>query len=347
MRSDIEFDIEDFEALRDYLNRQGHIRAGEPVSFKKLAGGVSNRTVIVTWADGHGWALKQALAKLRVEVDWFSSPERITVEAKALRWLNRFAPPGTTPDFIFEDPTNHLMAMKAIPEEHENWKTVLLSGRIVPDHFQQFGLLLAAVHRRSSETASEVCQTFANTSYFVNLRLEPYYLYAGQKAPVAAGFLNTLAQETLRHKHSLVHGDFSPKNTLLYRDKLILLDYEVVHFGDPAFDSGFAMTHFLSKANHLPRHRTRLANAATLFWQAYSKQIATLDWADALEARAIRHTLACLLARVAGKSPLEYLTPPEVNRQREVVLRLILNSPGTINDLIAKFVEQIGAYAEN
>ena len=81
MRSDIEFDIEDFDALRDYLRREGHFRAGGPVSFKKLAGGVSNRTVLVTWADGHGWALKQALAKLRVEVDWFSSPERIMVEA--------------------------------------------------------------------------------------------------------------------------------------------------------------------------------------------------------------------------------------------------------------------------
>ncbi len=347
MRSDIEFDIEDFDALRDYLEREGHIKTGEPVSFKKLAGGVSNRTVLVTRADGHGWALKQALAKLRVEVDWFSSPERIMVEAKALRWLNRFAPPGTTPAFIFEDPSNHLMAMEAIPEGHENWKTVLLSGRIVPHHFQQFGLLLGAVHRRSSKAASEVRRTFADTSYFENLRLEPYYLYAAEKVPVAADFLNTLAQETLRHKHSLVHGDFSPKNTLLYRDKLILLDYEVVHFGDPAFDIGFAMTHFLSKAHHLPSHRTGLADAAALFWQVYSKQLAPLDWADALEARAVRHTLACLLARVAGKSPLEYLTPLEARRQREIVLRLIAQPANTIDDLISGFVEQIGTYAEN
>jgi 5-methylthioribose kinase len=347
MRSDIEFDIEDFDALRDYLRREGHFRAGGPVSFKKLAGGVSNRTVLVTWADGHGWALKQALAKLRVEVDWFSSPERIMVEAKALRWLNRFAPRGTTPAFIFEDAENHLMAMEAIPEGHENWKTVLLSGRVIPDHFQQFGLLLGAVHRRSSEAASEVSRTFADTSYFENLRLDPYYLYAAERVPVASDFLKTLAQETLRHKHSLVHGDFSPKNTLLYRDKLILLDYEVVHFGDPAFDIGFAMTHFLSKAHHLPSHRTGLADAAALFWHVYSMQVAPLDWADALEARAVRHTLACLLARVAGKSPLEYLTPLEAKRQREIVLRLITQPANTINDLISEFVEQIGAYAEN
>src|SRR5271168_3036860 len=120
----MELDIEDFDALRDYLTAQGHVKLSETVSFKRLHGGVSNRTVKVTWADERGWVLKQALAKLRVDVDWFSSPERIGVEAKALRWLNQLAPPGTTPSFIFEDMTNHLMAMEAIPEEHENWKSV-------------------------------------------------------------------------------------------------------------------------------------------------------------------------------------------------------------------------------
>src|ERR1700693_2452130 len=99
----MELDIEDFDLLRQYLTELGHMSAGDTVSFKKLLGGVSNRTVKVSWADGPTWILKQALAKLRVNVDWFSSPERIGVEAKALRWLNRSAPPGTTPAFIFED----------------------------------------------------------------------------------------------------------------------------------------------------------------------------------------------------------------------------------------------------
>src|SRR5271170_3500813 len=177
----MEVDIEDFDSLRSYLTLRGRIKPGETVSFKKLTGGVSNRTVRVERADGNGWVLKQALAKLRVDVDWFSSPERIGVEAKALRWLNQLAPPGTTPSFIFEDMTNHLMAMEAIPEEHENWKSVLLSGRIVPDHFEQFGLLLGAVHHRSSESGPECRSVFADTTYFENLRLEPYYLYTAQK----------------------------------------------------------------------------------------------------------------------------------------------------------------------
>jgi len=343
----MEFDIEEFDALRDYLREHGYAKMGEALALKKLPGGVSNRTVRVAWADGHAWVLKQALAKLRVNVDWFSSPERIGVEAKALRWLNRSAPPGTTPGFIFEDMANHLMGMEAIPEEHENWKSVLLSGQIVSNHFEQFGLLLGAIHRESSDCGAETCREFADTTYFVNLRLEPYYLYTAQKTAEAAAFLNALAQETLHQKDCLVHGDFSPKNTLIYRGKLILLDYEVVHFGDPAFDVGFALTHFLSKAHHLAKDRARLATAAEVFWQVYCKEIARLNWAGALEPRVVRHTLGCLLARVAGKSPLDYLTPEETTRQRDTVLALMVNPPSSVPDLIAEFVHKIEAYAQD
>src|ERR1700678_4839621 len=268
----MELDIENFETLRDYLTAKGYVESGERISFSKLAGGVSNRTVRLAWPDEHAWVLKQALAKLRVNVDWFSSPERIGVEAKALRCLNQLAPPGTTPAFIFEDTPHYLMGMEAIPEEHENWKTVLLSGRIISDHFEQFGLLLGALHRRSSEAIAEISKLFSDTTYFENLRLEPYSLYAARKTEGAAGFLNALARETLLHKDCLVQGDFSPKNALIYQSKLILLDYEVVHVGDPAFDLGFALTHFLSKAHHMPKERARLASAAELFWQVYCEE---------------------------------------------------------------------------
>ncbi len=342
----MELDIEEFDALRHYLAAHGHTDPGETVSFRKLLGGVSNRTVRVTRADGRAWVLKQALPKLRVTVDWFSDPERIRVEAKALRWLNRLAPPGTTPFFVFEDPANHLLAMEAIPEDHENWKSVLLAGRINSDHFEQFGLLLGAVHRKSAESGSEVCRAFSDTSYFESLRLEPYYLYTGQNVPVAANFLNGLARDTLSRKVCLVHGDFSPKNTLVHRGRLILLDYEVVHFGDPAFDVGFALTHFLSKAHHLDKERDVVARAAGLFWRTYFNQIAPLGW-DAIEERAVRHTLGCLLARVAGKSPLEYLTSEEAARQRDIVLLLIKAPPTQVSDLISEFIQRADSYAKN
>ena len=343
----MEFDIEDFEALRRYLIQQGHITDGEPALFKKLAGGISNRTVRVTCADGRAWVLKQALARLRVSIDWVSDPGRIQVEAKALRWLNRVAPPGTTPAFVFEDKANYLLAMEAIPGEYENWKTLLLSGQIVLGHFQQSGFILGTIHRQSSEAGPDLCREFAETSHFESLRLDPYYLYTSGKIPAAAGFLNALAQDALHHKISLVHGDFSPKNILVYGKELILLDYEVVHCGDPAFDVGFVFAHFLSKAHRLHQDRHRLAAAAAVFWQSYRKEIAPLEWSQLVEERAVRHSLACLLARVAGKSPLEYLTAQEIVRQRDVALELMAKPPISISDMIGEFVGKIETHAKN
>ena len=146
-----ELDIERPGALVAYLRETGRIGADEAPRVSVLAGGVSNRTVLVERANGEAWVVKQALAKLRVQVDWFSSPERIHREALGLRWLEEIAPPGTTTPLVFEDHEHHLLGMEAVPQPHENWKTMLLAGRLELDHVEQFARLLGTVHRVSNE----------------------------------------------------------------------------------------------------------------------------------------------------------------------------------------------------
>ena len=89
--------IEATAELLDYLRRHGRVRDTETPRLTVLAGGVSNRTVLVERDGQPDLVLKQALAKLRVAADWFSSPERIHREALGLRWLNELAPPGSIP----------------------------------------------------------------------------------------------------------------------------------------------------------------------------------------------------------------------------------------------------------
>lgn len=332
-------DIEDPQALLAYLRRTGRIGPDEQPRLTTLQGGVSNRTVLVEREAGEAWVLKQALAKLRVQVDWFSSPERIYREALGLAWLARLAPPGSMTPLVFEDRAQHLLAMQAVPRPHENWKMVLLSGRIQTGHVAQFATLLAAIHREGYLRRAELAEVFADRSFFESLRLEPYYSYSARQTPAAAGFLEALIRDTLARRITLVHGDYSPKNILIHQDRLILLDHEVIHFGDPAFDLGFALTHFLSKAHHLPSLRTKFAAAARECWQVYREALGKPAWAADLEPRAVRHTLACLLARVAGRSPLEYLGPEERIRQRDLVLRVIPAAPARIADLVSRFEE--------
>src|SRR6187402_3423744 len=108
-----ELDIEQPGALVSYLREKRFIDASEEPQVTVLAGGVSNRTVLVERANGEAWVVKQALAKLRVQVDWFSSPERIHREALGLRWLEKIAPPKTITPLVFEDFEAHLLGMVA------------------------------------------------------------------------------------------------------------------------------------------------------------------------------------------------------------------------------------------
>jgi tRNA A-37 threonylcarbamoyl transferase component Bud32 len=305
-----DLDIEDFSALEHYLAGRGELQAGEEAGFSKLAGGVSNRTVLVKRKNAGSMVVKQALRKLRVAVDWFGDPERIHVEARALRWLPQLAPPRTTPAFLFEDFEHHLLAMQAVPDGHQDWKKPLLQGNVVPEHFTAFGELIGTIHRNSFEHP-ELEREFADRSVFESLRLEPYYLYSASQVPEASAFLRSLVDETRQCRATLVHGDYSPKNILLSQGSLVLLDCEVVHFGDPAFDLGFSLTHFLSKAHRDRTRRSGFLSATRLYWESYRHALQDspmeLGRAPELEPRVVRHTLACLLARVAGRSPLEYL----------------------------------------
>src|SRR5262245_21625602 len=222
-----DLDIEQPDQLIAYLQQTGRIGADESPIVSVLSGGVSNRTVLVKRPTGEAWVLKQALAKLRVKVDWFSSPERIRREAEGLRWLTKLAPPGTLPDFVFEDDENYILAMGAIPEPHANWKQMLLNGQIEADHIRQFGVLLGTIHRRTYEQSEQVAPAFEDRSFFESLRIEPYYSYTASQVPETAAFLNELIDETRATRLTLVHGDYSPKNILVYQDRLILLDHEV------------------------------------------------------------------------------------------------------------------------
>jgi len=327
-------DIEDRVSLVAYLRRTSSVGADESPDIRVLRGGVSNRTVWIGRAFGAALVLKQALGKLRVESEWRCSPERIAREALGMQWLAELLPDGAVPQLLFEDRENHLLAMTAVPEPHRNWKAMLLEGHIDTAYFEQFGALLAAIHWGGFQRRVEAAAAFADTSFFEALRLEPYYEYTAGRVAPAAAFLTDLAAETRRTRLTLVHGDYSPKNLLVHGGRLILLDHEVIHFGDPAFDLGFSIAHLLSKAHHLPEHRPMLVAATHIYWRRYASAIPDASWAARIEARAVRHGLACLLARVDGKSPLEYLTAEEKPRQRDVLLGLMAAPPATVADLI-------------
>lgn len=345
-----ELDIEDRAALERYLVVRGDCARGALAAHEVLAGGVSSRAVWAVFVDGRQWVLKQSLAKLRVAADWFSDPRRVHREALGMQVLGELAPPGAIPRLVFDDQQQHVLAMEAVPRPHDNWKSLLLAGRIEPDHVLQFAELLGTIHRASWLRREELAPRFADRTFFESLRLEPYYEYSAQREPAAVAFYTQLVADTRATHASLVHGDYSPKNVLVHAGRLVLLDHEVIHWGDPAFDVGFALTHLLSKAHHLPQQRAKLASLTQAWWERYVTVAAAAPTGNnqaseslaVSDERCARHALGCLLARVVGRSPLEYLSPAERDRQRQAILRLLDEPPRDVPKLIDSFLREIG-----
>ena len=180
--------------------------------------------------------------------------------------------------------------------------------------------------------AEPLAEIFADQSFFESLRLEPYYAFAASQVPESKSFYAALIEQTRARRLTLVHGDYSPKNMLVRKGRLILLDHEVIHWGDPAFDVGFALTHLLSKANHLQDEK--LIEAGLRFVEIYAAEMGPVYWDENLSVMAARHTLGCMLARVAGRSPLEYLNEAARARQLDWALKAKCSDNWNLRELI-------------
>lgn len=332
----LEMNIEDPQELKSYLvNRQGI--SDTEIKIKSLAGGVSNRTVQINFGEA-SWVLKQALEKLRVAGDWYSAPERIFHEAAALLWFEHNLP-GTCPKLIFEDKSQYLLAMEAVPQPFENLKSAFLAGLPKTWHFEHAGALLGKLHYQGQHK-SNIPQLLFDHTFFESLRIKPYYLEASKQVKSSEHFFKQLIDETAADRYTLTHGDFSPKNLLVKDDYLILLDHEVVHYGDGTFDLGFFMTHLLAKSIYNPDRRESFLSGTLRFFETYCK---TIELNNKREQRAVKHTIGCLLARVCGLSPLEYLDKQQQELQKSAALKLMNDTPSTLKDLISTFKSHLNA----
>ena len=155
------------------------------------------------------------------------------------------------PRLLFEDRENYLYAMSAAPADHVVWKHELLSGKARQHVARSCGTLLGTLHAKSWHDAS-LARQLDDRQFFFDLRLDPYYRQIAGVHENLAPDIERLIDSVCSERHCLVHGDFSPKNLLVHGDSLLLIDFEVGHYGDPAFDIGFFLSHLIAQGL-LPR----------------------------------------------------------------------------------------------
>jgi aminoglycoside phosphotransferase (APT) family kinase protein len=298
-----------------------------------LTGGVSSDISRVD-ARGATFCVKRALAKLKVAADWRAPVARNHSEAEWLRVAGAIVP-DAVPRLLAEDADAGLFAMEWLPpERYPVWKSELRDGRIDTAFAAAVGDCIARIHAATARR-DDMAARFANDAIFHPIRLEPYLLATAARHPRCAAALEALVATTANTRLALVHGDVSPKNILAGPRGPVFLDAECAWYGDPAFDLAFCLNHLLLKGVWRPQWRGAYLACFAALARAY---LARVDWepAASLEARTAALLPGLLLARVDGKSPVEYITTDaERDFVRGVAVPLLLTPPETLPDIAA------------
>jgi aminoglycoside phosphotransferase (APT) family kinase protein len=326
----------DAAAMRRIFVSLGLAQPDEEVRAVALTGGVSSGIYRVDLRSG-SYCVKQALPKLKVAKDWTVPVERVFAEIGYLRAVEPVVP-GHVPRVLGQDEASKSFVMDFLGPEYRNWKTELLAGRMAPAVAPAVGDILGRIHAATADDAV-LAQRFATDANFHALRLEPYLVEAAREHPDLSGRLLAIVDRTAGTRRVLVHGDVSPKNILLGPRGPVLLDAECAWFGDPAFDVAFCLNHFLLKAAHLPERARELMACCDAFAQAYWPHV---QWEPrpGLEARVATLLPALALARIDGKSPVEYLAAGQRDAVRRVAIALVQDPPSNLQDIVVRWTRE-------
>jgi len=323
------------DTTAEYLRQQGVVPAGARADARVLGGGVSNHVIEVRW-DTDCLVVKQPLPNLAVAEDWPADMQRVHNEAAAARGyasvLNAAGLDVRVPDIRFEAKDDYVIALECAPDNAVMWKRELLDGHVDADVARIVGDALATVQTVAAGDEA-LRERFASKKPFDQLRLDPYHRSTAERHPDVADAILTEADRIANVERTLVHGDYSPKNVLVDRSNGLvpwILDFEVAHWGDPAFDPAFMLNHLSIKSVYNHAKHAAYIDAARSFWDAYQAKV---EWD--VEAETVVELGVLMLARVDGKSPVEYVSEgPIAETLRTIAKQTLTGSVETMDDWI-------------
>lgn len=301
-------DISNQQILEEYLRQRNLVsdEAGFEINYCK--GGVSG-TVVYVDRPGKPLIIKQALAQLKVKETWLCDPNRMYIEYESNKIYHELMPENA-PEVYFYDEENYIYGREAVPAGCNMWKADLLDGLLDFKVAQKSIETLAVVHKECARNPRVAAQ-FADKKIFHDLRISPYITFTVGKHPQLKVYADRVSSELMEQSITLVHGDYSPKNIMVVGRGISVLDYEVAHYGHPAFDLAFFSNHFILKAVKNRQFAQAYLNMLAYMMEIYFNRMDYMDRAE-LESCYIRTLALLMIARVDGKSPVEYLaTEPE------------------------------------
>lgn len=296
---------------------------------RALTGGVASDIAAIQVGDAR-YCVKFALPKLKVVADWHAPVHRNAAEYAWLKVAAKVAPQSAVRLFGRSE-TAHGFAMEFVSgDDTYLWKSALLAGQVPDVAAHAVGDLIGRLHAASAKPGFDTA-AFQNQDDFHALRIEPYLTFTAAQHPDVAPQLIALSEMLYDSAQVLVHGDVSPKNILMRQRGPVVLDAECATMGDASFDPSFCLNHLALKAVHLRAQRAALLGEFAQFWSAYAAHVTWEDVSE-LETRICRLLPALMLARVDGKSPVEYLDETRRAQVRAIALPLIAEPVQTLSE---------------
>lgn len=321
------------------LSRAGLIDDPDDAHCEALSGGVSSDIWKIT-TPTRSFCVKRALAKLKVAADWNAPVERNRYEVAWTRIAHDIVP-GAVPEILHHDAVEMFCAMTYLdPRDHRLWKSELRDGRAEAADAAEVGRRLGRIHAATAND-TKVAAQFPRHDIFHAIRLEPYLEATAAAHPDLREALFGLSRRTGATRLVMIHGDVSPKNILNGPAGPVFLDAECACIGDPAFDLAFCLNHMLLKCLWNPAARSGFFACFEALTQAY---LAEVNWEPvaAVEQRAASLLPGLFLARVDGKSPVEYIqTDADRARVRRCARALLAAPPSRLGEVLAAWGEEL------
>jgi 5-methylthioribose kinase len=309
--------------LREILEHRGLLSGGRDAARIESAGsGNINFVRRVRLADGTSFVVKHARPTLERFPQYAAPVERLLFEHRYVERVKELlGRESLLPRILHFDETLPLLVLEDLGPGPD-LDSALAAGAVPLDALRELGGFLASVHVASAPRAAELVLLFENMGmqalhgehifalpYQPNdFPLDPAIRQAADRILRHAGLHERIAKLRALYyeeRRALVHADVQSSNLLLRGGRLRLLDAEIAHFGDPAFDLGTALAHVWVHAAIDPE-RSDVRAAADALLESYAKA----GGSDEALARAPAHAGVEMLRRTIGAARFARGTDP-------------------------------------
>ena len=343
------------ENIKNVLKNKGFISNEDDFSFYEMEGGVCSRLFWVI-RNGESFVLKQPLTYFRGEGHFDTDSEvffyRNIAEQRYIRYANSITEGDILPKLMIADEKDYFFVMTAAKEGSEKWKDILLRGQVNTSIGTTIGKFVADL-QNATANREDTKEQFTNpylpdpTFAFYFSRIHPCYEAVRDLIPEIATEIQKVIDDSQPRREALCTFDINPKNILVKGDSFMLVDHEGAQYGDPSFDVGMTLAHFMLKAVHNKHIFSRYTELANCFWNGFKDNINVWEMTG-FEKRAANHIILMVLSRAFGKLLVDYLTDEDKRIIRTAGINALQSDVETIED-VTKLIEaecKTGGYGE-